>query len=223
MPLAAGISVGERVIDLAIIDCGAAVDVGLSLLQELKNSRPEVPVFFITEASSESVVMQAFKLGARDYFIKPFDPIELSNTIARILHFKGLQPASSPRDANETPQMFLLADGVPERLLRATGYIDDNLSTHLSLELIAQQACLSKYHFCRLFKRYVGISPLQYCLYRRIEHAQKLLAIPSQSITITAFRSGFNDVTEFIRQFKKIAGITPGLYRQSRLKALPQR
>lgn len=225
MPLEAAASVGESAIDLAIIDCGTDVDYGLLILKKMKRSRADVPVIFITEASSEAVVMEAFRLGARGYFRKPLDPFELNETTARILGFKRKRSEkwTEPygRGEYEIPALFRLPDKLPERLQRAIGYIEENLSTPLCLDVIAQQACLSKYHFCRLFKRNVGVSPKQYCVYRRLELAQQILSRPSDNITVTALKSGFNDVTGFIRQFKKITGVTPGVYRDSLFKSHP--
>ena len=207
-----------RAIGLAIIDNGDNAEAGLRLLKEIKQSRSDVPVIFVTGASSEDVVMRAFKLGARDYFRKPFDPIVLEETVAKILRFKRVQsgkPMLPGEEKNEIPELIHLPDKLPERLLRAISYIEENLSSPLCLDTIAQQACLSKYHFCRLFKRHVGVSPKQFCAYRRIERAQRLLAVPSQTVSSAAYKSGFNDTSDFIRQFKKLTGVTPGAYRQS--------
>lgn len=215
---------GELAMDLAIIDCGDDAEAGLCLLKSMKLSRDDVPVIFITEASSEAVVMGAFKLGARDYFRKPLDLFELNETVARILGLKRDQERKWPGPAgngkDELSVLFRLPDELPERLLRAVSYMEENLTAHLSLDAVAGQACLSKYHFCRFFKRHVGVSPMRYSLYRRIERACQILCRPNQTITLTAFKSGFNDVTEFIRQFRSIMGVTPGSYRKSRLKPL---
>lgn len=225
MPFHAAASVGEHALDLAVIDCGNDFESGLRTLQKMKQYRTDVPVIFIAEASSEAVVLEAFKLGARDYFRKPFDPFEFGGSAARILGFKRNQAVKSPEQPvsgkNEIQPLFTLPDKLPEKVLRAITFINENLLTPLRLDVIARQACLSKYHFCRLFKRAVGMSPKRYCVYRRIEYARQVLGRPGQNVTMTAFRSGFNDVTEFIRQFKKIAGVTPGSYRASRLGAHP--
>lgn len=218
----AAASAWECAMDLAIIDCDNNVDAGLRILKSMKQSRADVPVIFITEASSEAVVMRAFKLGARDYFRKPLDQFEFKETVARILVFKRDQVGKSPGPAGngegKFSALFHLPAGLPERLLRAVSYMNDNLTAHLSLDAVARHACLSKYHFSRLFKRHVGVSPMRYSLYRRIMRACEILSSPSQTITLTAFKSGFNDVSEFIRQFRSITGVTPGAYRKSLLK-----
>lgn len=210
--------IGEGDIGLAIIDSGDDAQAGLHLLEEIKQCRPDVPVIFITGASSEAVVMGAFKLGARDYFRQPFDPALLEETVVKILRFKRMQlgkPELPGEEQHEIPELIHLPDKLPERLLRAISYINLNLSSPLCLDRLAEQACLSKYHFCRLFKQHVGVSPMQYCVCRRIETARELLGRPDQTISLTAYRLGFNDISDFIRQFKKLTGITPGAYRQA--------
>ncbi len=224
IPFHAAASVREHTIDLAVIDCGNDFEAGLRVLKEIKQCRPDLPVIFIAEASSEEVVLEAFKLGARDYFRKPLDLFALRETAAKILGFKRIRTENGPEQSGRSNDViraqFPLSDNLPEKVLRAISYINDNLFTPLCLDLIARQACLSKFHFCRLFKLNVGVSPKQYCVFRRIEYAKQILCRQGQNITNAAFESGFNDVTGFIRQFKKATGVTPGAYRESQGSAL---
>jgi AraC-like DNA-binding protein/CheY-like chemotaxis protein len=202
--------------ELAVIDCGRDADAGLAILKEIKRHRTDVPVIFLTDASSEDVVLQAFKLGAREYFRKPVLREELVATVVKILQFKQKKPLLLVEE--ELAPLFRLPSNLPERLQRVVDYIEHNLSAPLCLEEMAQRACMSKYHFCRLFKRHVGLSPKQYCVCRRVELARQLLCRPDQSVTLIAFRLGFNDLTEFTRQFKKFTGFTPRAFRDSRCR-----
>jgi DNA-binding response OmpR family regulator len=65
-------SVLSQVIDLMIIDCGFDSRLGLRLLEHLKTRFSGGPILFVTEQSSEEIVLRAFKLGARDFFQKTF-------------------------------------------------------------------------------------------------------------------------------------------------------
>ncbi len=205
----------DSAMELAIIDCGEDTGVGLRILEEIKRRRCDVPVIFITAASSEDVVLLAFKLGAREYFRKPFPPDELAAAVTKLLAFT--RPGHLPGSPGETELQPLLRcpASLPERLQGVVTHIEQDLAATHRLEELASRACMSKYHFCRLFKRHVGLSPKQYCLCRRMEEACKLLCRPDHSITTTALRLGFNDTTEFIRQFKKFTGLTPSAYRKT--------
>src|SRR5258707_7969943 len=62
-----------------------------------------------------------------------------------------------------------------ERLWRARRYIDECYDLPLDLTEISKQACLSRYHFLRLFRDTFATTPHQYLIHRRIEKAKELL------------------------------------------------
>jgi AraC-like DNA-binding protein len=66
-----------------------------------------------------------------------------------------------------------------------------------------------------MFKKHVGVSPIQFTVNRRIDRAKLLLARPDFTISSVAIRTGFSDLSEFNKQFKRITGITPSAYRKS--------
>jgi AraC-like DNA-binding protein len=94
-------------------------------------------------------------------------------------------------------------------LIKAKSFIDDNITENLSLDIIANQTGISKYHFIRVFKMTFGISPYQYQHNRRLEFAKSDL-IGGNEIFSTALRYGFSDVPTFAKAFKKQFGQTPG-------------
>ena len=73
---------------------------------------------------------------------------------------------------------------------------------------------LSKFHFMRLFKRYSGFSPYEYVLNYRIHDSKRLLKESDLSVKEIAYQVGFNDVNNYIREFKKLVGTTPVKYRK---------
>lgn len=203
--------------DLAIIDCHLQVGQGLQLLQVIKQQRPGTPVVFITAASSEETVLQALRSGAREYFKKPVDHAELLNSVATILSLKRnanwTHLPSALINSKGAPGRQLPCGELPERLLRAIYFIDRHLSSRLSLKDIAQEACLSKYHFSRLFKHYLGLTPIQFILNLRLCRAMDLIRGTDLAITAVAERTGFNDLSDFYRQFKKMNGMAPSVFR----------
>ncbi len=99
-------------------------------------------------------------------------------------------------------------------VLNAKSFIDENLTANLSLESIAIQTGISKYHFIRVFKSAFGISPYQYQKRKRLELA-KLDLIKGNDIFFTAILYGFPDVPTFSKAFKQQFGQTPGSIRKS--------
>ena len=99
-------------------------------------------------------------------------------------------------------------------VLNAKSFIDENLTANLSLESIAIQTGISKYHFIRVFKSAFGISPYQYQKRKRLQLA-KLDLIKGNDIFFTAILYGFPDVPTFSKAFKQQFGQTPGSIRKS--------
>ena len=96
----------------------------------------------------------------------------------------------------------------------AQDYIHDNLSTSLSLDDIANQVHVSKYHFIRLFRRQMGMTPHQYIINARVNRARHALAL-GMPIDEAASLFGFSDQSHLNRRFKLVYGLTPYQYQCS--------
>ena len=92
-------------------------------------------------------------------------------------------------------------------------YIQQHLHEAISVEQLADRACLTKSYFIRRFRQVVGITPIQYVQKRKVQHAQKLLLESEKSVGQIAAEVGFADTAYFIRIFKSHIGYTPQEYR----------
>jgi AraC-like DNA-binding protein len=89
-----------------------------------------------------------------------------------------------------------------------------HLSEKIYLPKMASQVGLSITSLYRLFKRELGISPLEYIVLERIKMAKKLLKDRRIYVKNVSFEVGFDDCNYFIRAFKHHEGITPKQYQQ---------
>lgn len=101
-----------------------------------------------------------------------------------------------------------------EQFALVCNYISKHCVENLTLEAVAEHAGFSKYHFARLFKKFVNATFHEYLTTSRILRAKKLLVDSSVSITEVAMRSGFNSLATFNRIFKHEMGCTPSAYRK---------
>ncbi len=87
--------------------------------------------------------------------------------------------------------------------------IRDHYSEKLSGEGLAELCNMSKYHFCRVFKRVMGVTPVQYQTECRLHIADVLIQSPELSISGIAEQVGFDDEAYFSRCYKKHRGVSP--------------
>jgi len=86
---------------------------------------------------------------------------------------------------------------------RVIDYIENNISSKIELDDLAQAANLSKYHFLRVFKALTGETPLQFLVRLRLEKiATSLLLKPDESIGSIANDFGFFDISSFSKNFR---------------------
>ncbi|MBD2074613.1 helix-turn-helix transcriptional regulator [Phormidium sp. FACHB-592] len=92
-------------------------------------------------------------------------------------------------------------------------YIHVYLSEELSLTALANHLNLSAFHFARLFKNSLGLSPHQYVLQNRVERAKKLIAVSTKvNLTDIALQAGFYDQPHFDKAFKRFVGVPPKIF-----------
>lgn len=96
-----------------------------------------------------------------------------------------------------------------QRMNSVLDYIDKNLMETITLETLAGLACLSKYHFCHMFKKHVGKSVGEYINVLRLDKAEMLLKNTDMNVTEVAYSVGYNDANYFSRLFRKIKKVTP--------------
>ena len=92
-------------------------------------------------------------------------------------------------------------------------HIDEHYTEKISMKEMAALAGLSPTHFNSRFRKILRMSPTEYLLSRRIQHAQRLLTETSQSLAEIANAIGFYDQSHFTKRFHKITGMTPRAHR----------
>lgn len=93
-------------------------------------------------------------------------------------------------------------------------YIQQNFTREISLKEFGKQFHLSEKYISRYFKEHFHITLSQYINHLRLEHARQILQETTLSITEVAMQSGYENVSYFIRSFKKMYGMSPLKYRK---------
>jgi len=97
-------------------------------------------------------------------------------------------------------------------LKTALEYIEASYQSPLTLKDMATSVSMSPKYFCRFFRDMTNHTPVEYLNSYRIERACYQLLTTNQSITDVAYGSGFNDLSYFIKTFKRYKGLTPKQY-----------
>ncbi len=107
-----------------------------------------------------------------------------------------------------------LEAAVPQIVQNIQAYLQQNFRQSNSLADLGARFNLNPYYLQKLFKRYIGQSPSEYCNYLRITQAKELLRTTNRSISEIAYSIGIENFGYFTRLFKKHEGLTPQEYRQ---------
>lgn len=104
-----------------------------------------------------------------------------------------------------------------EQFRPAVEYINEHYSEHITIDMLADKVHLSKSYFMASFRKYTGISAMEYVNRVRIRAAERKLWEVDESVVNIAYECGFRNLSNFNRQFKGKTGITPSAYRKNRL------
>jgi AraC-like DNA-binding protein len=104
-----------------------------------------------------------------------------------------------------------------ERVQRLIELMQGDPSRNLTLNKMAESANLSAPYFCYLFKTITGVPPAKYLKSLRMQQAATLLTTTFLSVKEIVRRVGLSDESHFVRDFKRVYGMTPSEYRNRAL------
>lgn len=103
-----------------------------------------------------------------------------------------------------------------DAIYRAVQYVQNHFAEKITLEAVANEVYLSPAYFSKVFKEEMEISFNSYLNRYRIDKSREILRNTSIALVDVSAMVGYEDQSYFSKVFKKITGVTPGRYRESR-------
>lgn len=101
----------------------------------------------------------------------------------------------------------------PEWVKQAVQRVDRTHENFPSLSDLVKDSCRCHEHFTRQFARFVGMTPTDYLISKRVERAAELLVMTNSKVSHIASTTGFENESYFFRTFRKLKGMSPLAYR----------
>ena len=184
---------------------------GLEVLRIIKDKHPSIPVVIITAHSTEEVCINAFRSGARDYIVKPFnveEVIQKAKTLTSIV----ASPARRPIPLSFTNNIHNHYQDIPDRIIKGIfhvkDYIDKNYAASLNIANASKMAGINRAYFCKYFKAITKLTFKDYLINARLKIARELLKNKKLKINDVAEQIGYSP-KYFSETFKKSYGISP--------------
>ena len=144
-----------------------------------------------------------------DLFLRLFDAIKNGEDASLPENWKNLY--KNLTDMHTLPA----SPDIDEVFIRkALEFIHNNYRHQIQIKDIASHACMSTFHFCRLFKKITGLTPHNYLKQYRLSQSYKSLRHKTP-VFDTAIETGFYDSSHFIRTFHSYMAVSPKEYQES--------
>jgi len=210
--------------DLIVCDIMMPRMDGYGVLTALRkqDSLLSVPFIFLTAKVTMADLRRGMALGADDYLTKPCTVEQFLGAIAtRLRRSKEIKSglrrsgalAASPDSSNIFPEC--------PKLSSVFQFIDSHYHRSISLNDVAQAAGYTPAYLTSLAQSHTGKTVKSWITERRMEQARQMLKTTAHPIKQIAEASGYADPGYFTRQFRKLHGMTPKVWRQQS-RVLPQ-
>lgn len=133
----------------------------------------------------------------------------------------SLRPAGSGDDRQLDP--FAESRGAEDRLEELPAWITSRLRSNLSVEVLAERACLCPRHFSRIFKRKYNVTPAEFVEHLRMTEAARRLAARSTTVEEVANSVGYKTSDVFRRAFERRYGMAPKKFQKLSREQPPKR
>ena len=175
----------------------------------------------LLELSKKGIVFEGSikeDIGLRMEGLQYESRIDALLTFVKILY--DLAKEKDKKILNAEGYAFISSPNENKRLKTIFNYIRDHFMEPIALEDISAIVFMTPQSFCRFFKKSTNKTFTVFLNEYRINHATKLLSETDVDIKTICYESGFNNLSNFFRNFRKITELTPNAYRDQILETI---
>lgn len=204
--------------DLVITDIRMPKMTGIKMIEKLREEGIKPLSVFLTAYDDFDYAINALRLRASDYVLKPFEDNVLEESVKKVL-LNNKKTIEQKIESLEQESLSLSKGDKSKYLAAALAFIDEHyMDPELSAKMVADALNISTGHLSHLFRKESEYTMSNYVLDRRMRVAKDLLKDYSHKVYEVAEMVGYRDITYFSATFKKYVGVSPSEY-QDRYRA----
>lgn len=186
-------------INLVLLDVMMPGIDGLSVLEEIRKTNKDTIVIVMTAYATQDVAVQALRQHANDFIEKPFNAEDLKDKIHGFLR----------------ERLYFNKDATDKgyRVERIKSFIRRNYN-EVSLNIIADEMCLSPKYVSRMFREQTGKSYRDFHVEVKMDAAKSMLKDTAFNVDEISYKLGYQNPESFMRIFKRLTKLTPTQYRE---------
>ena len=192
----------------------------LRLIQPMQNGKIRFPRFLLPDHPAFAPIYSAFREVMQSFGPACEDlshcdgavtddltnQLFIKSSLLRILAVLSSHQLFTPMEKNHDKRV----EGIKKTLT----YIKENSKEKIYIRDLAKEVCMNEQYFCRFFKKAIGRSPIEYVNEYRIKQSIRLLEETDLPITEVCLECGYNNLGNFLREFRKYTQTTPLQYRK---------
>jgi signal transduction histidine kinase/DNA-binding response OmpR family regulator len=205
----------KEIPDLIITDRMMPGMDGVELCRQLKTDErtSHIPVVMLTAKATEQSRIEGLETGADDYILKPFSVQELKVRVINLIEQRKKLRERFSREVKLQPKDIAITSSDEVFLNKAIGLVEAHMSdTDFSVETFVHEIGMSRVQLHRKLKALTDQSTSEFIRSIRLKRAASLIEQQYGNIADVMYEVGFNNVSYFASNFKKMFGVNPSEY-----------
>jgi two-component system response regulator YesN len=213
--------------DLVITDIRMPLIDGLEFIQQsLKGLNSKATFIIVSGYDDFEVVRASFKLGVKDYLLKPLDIDDLVDVLIKVAtelevetHSKeqaALSLSRNDREAFLINEIETSNNQNVDLMDKIKKYVDENYKKPISLKSIAEEFYINPVYLGQILKKKLDMYFNEYLQLLRIEEAKRLLRTTNMKISVIASTVGYRDKDYFAIKFEEVVKQKLSEYRKAK-------